>query len=87
MKTLNSPIGPASLCLLLLAGCASAPPSPEPQVIVSGCPVVVPCSLPAAKPAGNGELLRDVEVVEAAWAECAAQVDTVYQAQQETPQP
>jgi hypothetical protein len=87
MKTLNSPIGPASLCLLLLAGCASAPPSPEPQVIVSGCPVVVPCSLPAAKPAANGELLRDVEMVEAAWADCAAQVDTVYQAQQETPKP
>ncbi|MNJ23376.1 hypothetical protein D3C77_177610 [compost metagenome] len=87
MKTLNLAIGPASLCLLLLVGCASAPPLPAPQVIVSGCPVVVPCSLPAAKPTANGELLRDVEVVEAAWADCAAQVDTVYQAQQEAKQP
>ncbi|WP_429503130.1 Rz1-like lysis system protein LysC [Pseudomonas sp. 2835] len=87
MKTMNFAIGPASLCLLLLAGCASAPPSPEPLVIVRGCPAVVPCSLPPAKPAANGELLRDVELVEAAWADCAAQVDTVYQAQQEAQQP
>lgn len=87
MKTMNFAIGPASLCLLLLAGCASAPPLPEPLVIVRGCPAVVPCSLPPAKPAANGELLRDAEVVEAAWADCAAQVDTIYQAQQEAKQP
>lgn len=84
---MNFAIGPASLCLLLLAGCASAPPSPAPQIIVTGCPAVVPCRLPAAAPIGNGELLRDAEVVEAAWADCAAQVDTVYQAQQKAPRP
>ncbi|MFK8328500.1 Rz1-like lysis system protein LysC [Pseudomonas sp. BJa5] len=87
MRTPNFPIGPASLCLLLLAGCASAPPSPAPQIIVTGCPAVVPCRLPPAAPIGNGELLRDAEVVEAAWADCAAQVDTVYQAQQKAPRP
>ena len=87
MKTKNCAIGPTSLCLLLLAGCVSVPPSPEPLVIVTGCPAVVPCSLPATKPNANGELLRDAEVVEAAWAECAAQIDTVYQAQQDAKQP
>lgn len=87
MKTLNLLIGLASLCLLLLVGCANAPPSPEPLVTVSGCPAVVPCQLPQAKPSLNGEVLRDAEVVEAAWAECAAQVDTVYQAQQDAKHP
>jgi len=41
----------------------------------------VPCSLPAAAPSNNGELLDDADVLEAAWAECAAQVDMVYQHQ------
>ncbi|MCR8935679.1 Rz1-like lysis system protein LysC [Pseudomonas sp. A4] len=30
---------------MLLAGCASAPPSPVPTLMVSGCPAVVPCTL------------------------------------------
>lgn len=79
--------GPLSLCLLLLAGCASAPPSPEPLVIETGCPAVVPCRLPPASPASNGELLRDIEAVEAAWADCAAQVDMIHQHQQKAAQP
>ena len=81
MKMTNSGTGLASLCLTLLAGCASAPPSPAPTLIVSGCPVVVPCQLPATAPASNGQLLTDQERTELAWAECAAQVDRVFQHQ------
>ncbi|WP_432277724.1 Rz1-like lysis system protein LysC [Pseudomonas aeruginosa] len=79
--------GPLSLCLLLLAGCASAPPSPEPLVIETGCPAVVPCHLPPARPTSNGELLRDIEATEAAWADCAAQVDMIHLYQQKAAQP
>lgn len=57
------------------------PPSPAPTLIVSGCPVVVPCQLPATAPTQNGNLLTDQERTELAWAECAAQVDRVYQHQ------
>jgi hypothetical protein len=49
---------------------------------VTGCPAVVPCSLPLASPTNNGELLTDQERTELAWAECAAQVDMVYNHQQ-----
>ncbi|WP_349775291.1 Rz1-like lysis system protein LysC [Pseudomonas sp. GM17] len=67
---------------MLLAGCASAPPSPPPTLIVSGCPAVVPCLLPATSPNSNGDLFSDQDRAEAAWAECAGQVDMVYQHQQ-----
>lgn len=43
---------------------------------------MVPCRLPATAPANNGELLDDSERLEAAWAECAAQVDMLYRHQQ-----
>ncbi|WP_230589684.1 Rz1-like lysis system protein LysC [Pseudomonas chlororaphis] len=81
MKTCNFVNGLTSLCLALLAGCASAPPSPAPPLIVSGCPIVVPCQLPATAPTYNGQLLTDQERTEVAWAECAAQIDRVYQHQ------
>ncbi|MFV2945253.1 Rz1-like lysis system protein LysC [Pseudomonas japonica] len=84
MKTKNCGPGLASLCLILLAGCASAPPSPAPTLIVTGCPAVVPCVLPATAPANNGTLLNDQDLVENAWAECAAQVDRVYKHQVNT---
>ena len=87
MKMTTFGNGLISLCLTLLAGCASAPPSPEPLVIETGCPAVVPCRLPPASPASNGELLRDIEAVEAAWADCAAQVDMIHQHQQKAAQP
>ncbi|MGJ3439623.1 Rz1-like lysis system protein LysC [Pseudomonas sp. Je.1.5.c] len=77
----NCGTGLLSLYLTLLAGCASAPPSPAPTLIVSGCPVVTPCQLPATAPRQNGQLLSDQERTELAWAECAAQVDRVYQHQ------
>ncbi|WP_337957918.1 Rz1-like lysis system protein LysC [Pseudomonas sp.] len=85
MKTLHCAIGLPSLCLTLLAGCGSAPPSPAPTLIVSGCPAVVPCQLPATGPNHNGDLLTDQERTEAAWAECAAQVDMIFQQQQVMP--
>ena len=85
MKTLHCVIGLHSLCLMLLAGCASAPPSPAPTLIVSGCPAVVPCQLPATGPHNNGDLFTDQERTEAAWAECAAQVDMIFNQQQATP--
>ncbi|WP_373870557.1 Rz1-like lysis system protein LysC [Pseudomonas parasichuanensis] len=74
-------MGLTSLYLTLLAGCASAPPSPAPTLIVNGCPLVVPCQLPATTPTRNANLLTDQERTELAWAECAAQVDRVYQYQ------
>lgn len=85
MKMPNYAIGLISLCLLLLAGCASAPQSPEPLIISIGCPVVTPCQLPPAAPSSNGDLLTDAEVLETAWAECAAQVDMIRAHQQAHP--
>lgn len=52
---------------------------------MTGCPAVVPCRLPATAPASNGDLLTDPDTAESAWAECAAQVDMVYQFQQGNP--
>lgn len=85
MKTLICALGLTSPCLMLLAGCASAPPSPAPTLIVSGCPAVVPCSLPATSPSSNGDLITDQDRSEAAWAECAGQVDMIYRYQQAKP--
>ncbi|WP_218568062.1 Rz1-like lysis system protein LysC [Pseudomonas sp. v388] len=82
MKTEHCRTGLFSLCLIWLAGCESAPPLPAPTLIVSGCPAVTPCQLPATRPSSNGMLLDDQDIIESAWAECAAQVDMVYQAQQ-----
>ncbi|WP_420876158.1 Rz1-like lysis system protein LysC [Pseudomonas gessardii] len=69
----------------MLAGCANAPPSAAPPLIVTGCPAVVPCHLPASSPLHNGDLLTDQDRAEAAWADCAAQVDMIYKYQQANP--
>lgn len=82
MKMPTFACGLTSICLTLLAGCASAPPSPELRLIATGCPAVVPCTLSATKPDKNGALLNDQDVIENDWAQCAAQVDMVYQHQQ-----
>ncbi|WP_322978984.1 Rz1-like lysis system protein LysC [Pseudomonas sp. C11] len=50
-----------------------------------GCPVVTPCSLLPAAPQNNAGLSDDNDYLQAAWAECAAQVDAVYQYQQQQP--
>lgn len=52
---------------------------------MTGCPAVVPCQLPATSPTHNGDLLTDGDRAEAAWADCAAQVDMVYNHQQANP--
>lgn len=79
--------GLLSLCLMSLAACTSAPPSPEPVVTVLSCPVVTRCTLPPATPVDNGELSDDNDALLAAWADCAAQVDAVYEHNQQSPAP
>ncbi|TBU71005.1 Rz1-like lysis system protein LysC [Phytopseudomonas daroniae] len=76
--TQHRTIGLLSLCLLSLAACTSAPPSPEPLLTVNTCPVVTRCTLPPADPLNNGDLSDDSDAILAAWADCAAQVDAVY---------
>lgn len=76
-------IGLLLLCLSLLSACTSTPPSPAPQLIEHGCPPVVPCQLPASHPTRNGDFSEQLDAAEAAWARCAAQVDTLYQCQQD----
>ncbi|WP_435635335.1 Rz1-like lysis system protein LysC [Pseudomonas solani] len=85
MKTPHSPPGLLSLCLMLLAGCTSAPHSTEPLPTEPGCPAVVACQLPATAPRTNGELRHALDVIEQAWAECAAQVDMLLEHQQAQP--
>ena len=67
----------ALLACMLLAACTNAPPSPEPQVTVSGCPVVTRCTLAPAAPVSNGELSDEGDNLMAAWGECAAKVDII----------
>jgi hypothetical protein len=85
MKTSTYALGLPSFRPILLAACTSAPPSTAPTLIVSGCPAVVPCTLPGTSPRSNGDQLTDQDRVEAAWADCASQVDMVYQHQQARP--
>ncbi|WP_349681601.1 Rz1-like lysis system protein LysC [Pseudomonas sp. UBA6310] len=85
--TRTSTLGPLSLCLLLLAGCTLVPQSPEQTPTVTGCPVVTRCSLPPAAPQDNGDLSDADDAVLAAWADCAAKVDVIYQHNQREAQP
>ncbi|MGS0943712.1 Rz1-like lysis system protein LysC (plasmid) [Pseudomonas luteola] len=82
MKTKRLKTGLLLSCLMLLAGCGSVPPSPAPQLIVSGCPVVTRCTLSQSSPTRNGELLGDIETVEHDWAVCAAKVDMIVDCQE-----
>ncbi|WP_233759659.1 Rz1-like lysis system protein LysC [Aeromonas sp. ASNIH2] len=65
-----------------MSGCSSAPPSPAPQIIRLTCPAPAPCQLPPASPANNGDLMDQLTQTEAAWATCAAQVDSLITCQQ-----
>ena len=78
----NSRSGLIALCLILLSGCSSAPPSPAPQIIRLTCQGLTPCQLPAASPANNGDLMDQLTQTEAAWATCAAKVDSLITCQQ-----
>ncbi|HHQ4900514.1 TPA: Rz1-like lysis system protein LysC [Aeromonas veronii] len=66
----------------MLSGCSSAPPSPVPQIIRLTCQGLTPCQLPAASPTHNGDLLDQLTQTEAAWASCAAKVDSLITCQQ-----
>ncbi|WP_425339463.1 Rz1-like lysis system protein LysC [Methylotenera oryzisoli] len=68
--------------MILLSACGSTPPLPEVRIIEIGCPSVTRCQLPASNPQTNGDLRRNVEAAEAAWHDCASQVDAVYECQQ-----
>ncbi|HIC8863436.1 TPA: Rz1-like lysis system protein LysC [Aeromonas hydrophila] len=65
-----------------MSGCSSVPPSPAPQIIRLTCQGLTPCQLPPASPANNGDLLDQLTQTEAAWATCAAQVDSLIACQQ-----
>ncbi|WFC12711.1 Rz1-like lysis system protein LysC [Aeromonas salmonicida] len=68
-----------------MSGCSSAPPSPAPQIIRLTCQGLTPCQLPPASPASpanNGDLLDQLTQTEAAWASCAAKVDSLITCQQ-----
>ncbi|WP_442905396.1 Rz1-like lysis system protein LysC [Halomonas sp. 23_GOM-1509m] len=62
---------------MLLVGCANAPPSPAPMLITNQCATPSPCTLLASNPLTNGELDLQLERTEAAWAQCAAEVDAI----------
>ncbi|GAB7266268.1 hypothetical protein DZS_09330 [Dickeya ananatis] len=42
---------------------------------MNGCPRLTPCRFPAASPQTNGELNNQLDLTEAALADCADQVD------------
>ncbi|WP_207953564.1 Rz1-like lysis system protein LysC [Vreelandella lionensis] len=84
-KTPHFALGLALACLLLLSGCAAAPPSPVPMLTINQCATPSPCSLPASNPHTNGELHLQLERTEAAWAQCAAEVDAIIHCQSEAP--
>ena len=68
-------------CLMLFAGCTSAPPLVAVQSTVVGCPLVIPCRLPASNPISNQGISSELDTCEAAWHECAAQIDMIIDCQ------
>ena len=54
---------------------------------MQSCPVVTRCILPPAAPIDNGGLSDDNDAILAAWADCAAQVDAVYDHNQQSAAP
>ncbi|WP_245747100.1 Rz1-like lysis system protein LysC [Paraburkholderia lycopersici] len=64
-----------------MQACTQAPISPAPMVISRTCLPVAPCALPAQRPRVNGDLLKSLDAARAAWAACAATVDTVIDCQ------
>lgn len=43
--------------------------------------MLTPCSLPATQPTQNGDLISEFDLIENAWAECAAKVDLLIKCQ------
>ncbi len=81
MKTKIYAIGPLLLSLVLLSACATTTPSPAPQLIEKRAPAVTRCTLPAVTIRNNGDLQAALDRAEAAWAECAAEVDMIIEHQ------
>lgn len=52
---------------------------------MNACAKVSPCSLPAVALRSNGDLRQALDRAEAAWAECAAQVDMIADCQAKAP--
>ncbi len=68
--------GTALSCLMLCAGCTSAPPAPLPVTVYNRCPQVSLCPMPASNPQTNGDLSADIRR-QSALEQCALQVETV----------
>ncbi|MFY3412266.1 Rz1-like lysis system protein LysC, partial [Escherichia coli] len=74
MKTRIFAAGTVLTCLMLCAGCTSAPPAPTPVIVHNDCPKVSLCPMPGSDPQKNGDLSADIRQLENALARCASQV-------------
>lgn len=70
-------------CLMLCAGCTSAPPAPTPVIVHNACPKVSLCPMPGSDPETNGDLSADIRQLENALARCASQVKMIKHCQDE----
>ena len=68
--------GTALICLMLCAGCTSAPPVPTPVIVYNACPRVSLCPMPGSDPTTNGDLSADIRQLVSALEGCALQVRT-----------
>ncbi|GHL60229.1 hypothetical protein ECZU31_35040 [Escherichia coli] len=50
MKTKIFAAGTVLTCLMLCAGCTSAPPAPTPVIVANACPKVSLCPMPGSDP-------------------------------------
>ncbi|WP_244218707.1 Rz1-like lysis system protein LysC [Paraburkholderia bryophila] len=64
-----------------MSACTQAPLSPAPQITLQECQAVTRCTLPAMAPTTNGQLDDALHMVKAAWAQCAAKVDMIFDCQ------
>lgn len=83
MKTKIFAAGTALTCLMLCAGCTSAPPAPTPVIVPNACPKVSLCPMPGSDPQTNGDLSADIRQLENALARCASQVKMIKHCQDE----
>lgn len=81
MKMKPFAAGMALTCLMLCAGCTTAPPALTPVIVYNGCPKVSLCPMPGSDPQTNGDLSADIRHLERALESCAIQIKTVKQCQ------
>ncbi|WJY13236.1 Rz1-like lysis system protein LysC [Pectobacteriaceae bacterium CE90] len=65
-----------------MPGCTHARPSTSPTIIYAGCPTVHSCPIPGSQPKSNGDLSADIHQLESALINCALQVETIKQCQE-----